>query len=70
MVGLATLDGVELARVPVSTDAEGNATVRIALPATIQKGDGLLTVLVEDGGITESVQKRIPIRLIVSPRTM
>ena len=62
-VGLVTLDGAELARVPITTDADGNAIVRFALPATIAKGDGLLTILVEDGGITESIQKRIPITL-------
>ncbi len=63
IVGLVELDGAELARVPVTTDAGGNAIVRAALPAQIRRGDGLLTVLVEDGGVTESVQKRIPIVL-------
>jgi hypothetical protein len=63
VVGLVTLDGADLGRVPVVTDADGNATVTFALPAAIQRGDGLLTVLVDDGGVTESVQKRIPITL-------
>ena len=63
LTGLVTLDGADLGRVPVTTDAEGNAVVTFALPAAIQKGDGLLTVLVDDGGVTESVQKRIPITL-------
>ena len=57
------LDGVALPRVEVTTDARGDAAVRFDLPARISRGDGLLTVLVEDGGITESVSKRIPIIL-------
>lgn len=61
--GLATLDGADLTRVPITTDAAGNAVVQFTLPQTIRKGDGLLTILVDDGGVTESVQKRIPITL-------
>jgi hypothetical protein len=61
--GLATLDGSDLVRVPITTDAAGNAVVQFTLPSKIQTGDGLLTILVDDGGVTESVQKRIPIAL-------
>ncbi len=61
ITGLVVLDGAELVRVPVTTDATGKAVVRFPLPAQISRGDGLLTVLIEDGGITESIQKRIPI---------
>jgi hypothetical protein len=61
--GVVTLDGVDVERAPVTTDAEGNAVVRFQLPQKIAKGDGVLTVLVDDGGVTESVQKRIPITL-------
>src|SRR5262249_23896961 len=57
VTGAVTLDGADLPRTPVTTDAEGNAVVRFALPPAIQRGDGLLTILVDDGGITESVQK-------------
>ncbi len=63
VTGLATLDGTDLVRVPIITDAAGNAVVQFTLPPAITKGDGLLTILVEDGGVTESVQKRIPITL-------
>ena len=35
--------------------------MKFQLPAKIARGDGLLTILVEDGGVTESIQKRIPI---------
>jgi hypothetical protein len=58
-----TVDDVEVASVPVTTDAAGKATVRFTLPASIARGDGLLTVLAPDGGVTESIQKRIPILL-------
>ncbi|MBA3457426.1 MAG: hypothetical protein H0T42_30375, partial [Deltaproteobacteria bacterium] len=63
VTGLVTLDGTDLSRTPVTTDAQGNAVVQFTLPASIQRGDGLLTILVDDGGVTESVQKRIPITL-------
>src|SRR5262249_37550406 len=63
LTGVVTVDDVEVGRVPVTTDAEGKALVRFTLPASIARGDGLLTVLATDGGLTESVQKRIPILL-------
>jgi hypothetical protein len=57
------LDDAELPRVNVTTNAEGGALVKFTLPANIERGDGLLTVLVEDGGVTESVSKSVPILL-------
>ncbi|MFO1285764.1 MAG: hypothetical protein U1F49_03980 [Rubrivivax sp.] len=44
-----------------TSNAEGSALVKFELPKTIAAGDGLLTILVEDGGVTESVSKAIPI---------
>lgn len=58
-----TLDGAPLAVAPVTTDAAGAAIVKLTLPKQIERGDALLTVLVDDGGVTESVSKRIPIIL-------
>jgi outer membrane protein OmpA-like peptidoglycan-associated protein len=58
---VATVDGVELPTVNVKTGAGGDAVVRIRLPKVIKEGDGLLTVLVDDGGTTESISRRIPI---------
>jgi hypothetical protein len=43
------------------TDEEGDGLVRFNLPADISQGDGLLTVMADDGGITESIAKRVPI---------
>ncbi|MFZ6871774.1 MG2 domain-containing protein [Undibacterium sp. Di27W] len=61
LVAVATVDGVELPRVNVTTDATGEALVKFDLPKNIRTGDGLLTILVEDGGVTESISKSIPI---------
>lgn len=58
---VVTVDGVETARLSIKTDKSGVAAVGFDLPATIARGDGLLTVLADDGGVTESIQKRIPI---------
>jgi outer membrane protein OmpA-like peptidoglycan-associated protein len=60
---VATVDGVELPTVKVTTSARGDAVVRLALPKKLDVGDGLLTVLVDDGGVTESISRRIPILL-------
>jgi alpha-2-macroglobulin-like protein len=61
LTGVVTVDDVELARIAIKTDGDGKATARFALPAQIARGDGLLTILADDGGVTESIQKRIPI---------
>ncbi|HEY3353543.1 MAG TPA: MG2 domain-containing protein [Polyangia bacterium] len=58
---VARVDGVELPTVKVTTDARGDAKVRFRLPAAISSGDALLTVLVDDGGTTESISRRIPV---------
>lgn len=63
LVAMVTLDDAELTRIPVTTDEQGRATVRFELPKSIVRGDALLTVLAEDAGFTESIQKRVPIVL-------
>jgi alpha-2-macroglobulin-like protein len=60
---IAQVDGQEIHRATMTTNSEGGAIVRAKLPDEIQVGDGLLTVLVADGGVTESVSRRIPIVL-------
>lgn len=59
--GVVRLDGEELPRVEATTNAAGGAVVRFTLPDDIALGDGLLTVLVSDGGVTESISRRVPI---------
>ena len=61
--GVVWLDGREISRLHLQTNADGGAVVRFQLPETIQRGDGRLTLLVEDGGVTESISKEIPIVL-------
>jgi hypothetical protein len=61
LTALVRLDNADLPRVALTTDAQGGGLVRFKLPASIATGDGLLTVMVEDGGVTESISKRIPI---------
>ncbi len=61
LTAVVTIDDAEVSRLPITTDKEGKAIVKFQLPAQIARGDGLLTILAEDGGITESIQKRIPI---------
>jgi hypothetical protein len=61
VTAVVVLDGAELKRFSVKTDAAGKASVRFELPASVGKGDGLLTVLADDAGVVESIQKRIPI---------
>jgi len=61
LTGVVTVDDVELARLALKTDGDGKAIAKFALPRAIVRGDGLLTILVDDGGVTESIQKRIPI---------
>lgn len=63
LTAVVTIDDVERERVAVRTDRQGKGLVRFTLPGSIARGDGLLTVLVEDGGVTESIQKPIPIVL-------
>jgi alpha-2-macroglobulin-like protein len=61
VVVVGRLDGVELPRGRARTDAYGATIVKLQLPPTIAVGDGLLTVMVEEGGVTESISKAIPI---------
>ncbi len=63
LTAVIMLDGAELPRVKLVTNDEGGGLVRFDLPKQMERGDALLTVLVEDGGVTESVSKRVPIVL-------
>lgn len=59
----AIVDGTPIVIPSTRTDREGNANITLQLPARIQRPDALLTVAIEDGGITESISKRIPVVL-------
>lgn len=60
---MLTVDGVTVLDTPLKTDASGAVFVRGKLPATLSQGDGLLTVLVEEGGVSESISRSVPIVL-------
>ncbi|MDP2339732.1 MAG: MG2 domain-containing protein [Deltaproteobacteria bacterium] len=61
LTAVLRLDGNELPRVSAKTNSEGGAMIKVQLPPAIELGDGLLTILVDDGGITESISKAVPI---------
>ncbi len=61
LTGIITIDDAELPRISLKTDKDGKTTARFQLPAKLARGDGLLTIMADDGGVTESIQKRIPI---------
>ncbi len=60
---IVAVDGDTLPAMRIATDERGTALVRFDLPDRIRRGDGLLTVLTEDGGISESISRSIPIVL-------
>lgn len=55
--------GEAVVDVPLRTDATGAVFVAVDLPEALTSSDGLLTVFVEDGGITESISRSVPILL-------
>lgn len=55
--------GAVLPAQTLKTDARGEAVVSFVLPAQLVDPDALLTVLVDDGGVTESISRSIPIAL-------
>lgn len=57
------VDGQVLTETTVRTTKDGAVLATGELPAELQTGDGLLTVLVEQGGMTESISRSVPIVL-------
>ncbi|MFK7927895.1 MAG: MG2 domain-containing protein [Myxococcota bacterium] len=60
---LLQVDGRTVFEGPATTSKDGAVLVSATLPSVLETGDGLLTVLVEDGGITESISRSVPIVL-------
>ncbi len=63
VTAIARVDGVEVARVPVTMSNTGSAEARFDLPNTIERGEGTLAFVIEDGGVVETASKTIPILL-------
>ena len=61
---VARLDGVETARLEnIEVDANGDCRAVFDLPESIDRGEGSLVFLIEDGCVIESTGKTIPILL-------
>lgn len=63
VTAVVAIDGGELARFVLFANDKGKVFVRFSLPRTMKQGDGTLTLLVDAGGVTESIQRKIPILL-------
>ena len=60
---IARVDGKEVHRGKARVDAQGTCQARFQLPAVIQRGEGTLAMVIEDGGVVETATKTIPILL-------
>ena len=58
---VVSLQGKEIFTEKVMTDKEGKATIKFNLPQKLQSSDGLLNVMVDYNGSTESISRAIPI---------
>lgn len=63
VTAIARVDGQEVARVETMVRETGAAEVRFDLPKKIERGEGSLTFVIEDGGVVESASKTLPILL-------
>ncbi|MEO0474565.1 MAG: alpha-2-macroglobulin family protein [Planctomycetota bacterium] len=63
VTAIARVDGEEVARIQTMVRETGLAEVRFELPEEIERGEGSLTFVIEDGGVVESASKTLPILL-------
>jgi uncharacterized protein YfaS (alpha-2-macroglobulin family) len=59
----ARVDGAEAFTGQTTVDAAGNCTVNFKLPEKIERGEGTLSLAIEDGAVVETAAKTIPILL-------
>jgi alpha-2-macroglobulin-like protein len=59
----ARVDGSEIWKGATRIDGSGNAAADFKLPAAIARGEGVLAMVIEDGGTVETATKTIPILL-------
>jgi hypothetical protein len=59
----ARVDGEETWKGSVTVDRSGNASASFKLPAAIARGEGVIAMIIEDGGTVETAAKTIPILL-------
>lgn len=60
---VARLGGKVIKRWTARTNAKGEALLALPLPGRLLSDEGLLNVLVEEGGVTESIARPIPLLL-------
>ena len=59
----ARVDGEETWKGETTVDASGNASASFKLPAAIARGEGVIAMIIQDGGTVETATKTIPILL-------
>lgn len=60
---VARVDGIEIKGTATNIDDKGLSTVTFDLPRSIPRGEGTLSLTIEDGGVVETASKTIPILL-------
>ena len=60
---VASLNGAEYIKQTVETSPKGKALVKFKLPKTLTSNDGLVNILINYEGLTESISRSIPINL-------
>jgi hypothetical protein len=61
ITAVARVDEVDVASAPCGLDDKGRCTVSLKLPAAIERGEGVLSFTIEDGGVVETATKTIPL---------
>ena len=59
----ASLDGEQISTLKGRTDALGKAKIKFPLPGKLSSSDGLVNVMIQYKGLTESISRAIPIVL-------
>lgn len=59
----ARVDGAETWNGSTTVDGSGNASASFKLPSAIARGEGVIAMIIEDGGTVETATKTIPILL-------
>src|SRR5213594_3412902 len=59
----ARIDGEETWKGTATVDSSGNAGASFRLPSAIARGEGVIAMIIEDGGTVETATKTIPIPL-------
>ncbi|MDC0317735.1 MG2 domain-containing protein, partial [bacterium] len=60
---IARVDGKEVFHGPAVVDSNGKCVARFELPKKIERGEGTLAMVIQDGGVVETASKTIPILL-------